>query len=158
MYAYSLYANSPSYKLDQTNSIEAVVAMQTFINRFPQSEFRDDATKVIDDIQQKLEKKGYENAKQYFKLERYDAAVIAFNSFNKDYPDSQYNEEINYLKFVAQHNWAEKSIRSKQEERFKQAKEYYISFIDRYPNSEYLKQAEKKYENSLNKINELAKK
>ncbi|MEM6359938.1 MAG: outer membrane protein assembly factor BamD [Bacteroidota bacterium] len=158
MYAYSLYANSPAYNLDQTSSIEAVIAMQTFINRFPQSEFRDDATNVIDDIQQKLERKGYENAKQYYKLERYDAAVIAFKSFNRDYPDSQYNEEINYLKFDAQYSWAEKSIRSKQLERFRTAKEFYIDFIDKYPESKYLAQAEKKYGNSLNKINELAKK
>lgn len=158
MYAYSLYANSPTYNLDQTSSIEAVIAMQTFINRFPQSEFRDEATNVIDDIQQKLERKGYENAKQYYKLERFDAAVIAFKSFNNDFPDSQYNEEIDFYKFMAQYSWAQKSIVSKQLERFKQAKEFYIEFIDKYPNSEYLPQAEKRYGTSLTRINELAKK
>ncbi len=158
MYAYSLYPNSPAYNLDQTSSIEAVVAMQNFINRHPQSEFRDDATRVIDDIQQKLERKGYENSKQYYKMERYDAAVIAFKSFTRDFPDSQYNEEINFLKFMAQYKWAEKSIFSKQLERYKTANEYYIEFIDKYPTSSYLNEAEKKYGNSLTKINELAKK
>lgn len=158
MYAYSLYANSPAYNLDQTSSIEAVVAMQNFINRRPQSKFRDDATKVIDDIQQKLERKGYENAKQYYKLERYDAAVIAFDSFSNDFPDSEFNEEIAFLKFMAQYNWAEKSITSKQLERYQLAREYYIEFIDRFPTSQYLNEAEKRYGNSLNKINELAKK
>ncbi|MTI19625.1 outer membrane protein assembly factor BamD, partial [Fulvivirga sp. RKSG066] len=114
MYAYSLYANSPTYNLDQTSSYEAIAAMQNFINRFPGSEFRDDATKVIDELQEKLELKGYSNAKQYFKLERYAAAVVAFETFSNSFPDSEYNEEVAFLKFIAQYNYAEKSIRSKQ--------------------------------------------
>jgi len=158
MYAYSLYANSPTYNLDQTSSYEAITAMQTFINRYPGSEFRKDATKVIDELQQKLEKKGYNNAKQYYKLERYNAAVVAFETFKNDFPDSQFNEEVAYLKFMAQFNYAEKSIRSKQLERFRLANDYYIEFIDTYPNSKYLKEAEKEYGNSLQRVNELAKK
>ncbi|WP_370513193.1 outer membrane protein assembly factor BamD [Fulvivirga sp. M361] len=158
MYAYSLYSNSPTYNLDQTSSLEAVVAMQNFINRHSQSEFREKATEVIDDIQQKLERKGFENARQYYKLQRYDAAVIAFESFSSDFPDSHYNEEVGFLKFVAQYEWAEKSITSKQLERYKLAQEYYIEFIDSYPTSSFLNEAEKKYGNSLNRITELAKK
>jgi len=158
MYAYSLYANSPAYNLDQTSSYEAIAAMQNFINRYPNSEFRDDATKVIDELQQKLERKGYTNAKQYYKLERYAAAVVAFETFSNDFPDSEYNEEVSYLKFMSQYNYAEKSIRSKQLERFRLANDYYIDFIDNYPNSEYLKEAEKKYGDSLQRVNELAQK
>lgn len=158
MYAYSLYANSPTYNLDQTSSYEAIGAMQTFINRYPRSEFRDDATQVIDELQEKLEKKGYENAKQYFKMERYAAAVVAFETFSNDFPDSEFNEEISYLKFAAQYNYAEKSIRTKQLERFRLANDYYIEFIDKYPSSEFIKQAEKQYGSSLERVNNLAKK
>lgn len=158
MYAYSLYANSPSYNLDQTSSYEAIAAMQTFINRYPRSEFRDDATLVIDELQEKLEKKGYENAKQYFKMERYAAAVVAFETFSNDFPDSEYNEEVSYLKFVSQYNYAEKSIRTKQLERFRLANDYYLEFIDKYPGSEFIRQAEKQYGNSLERVNNLAKK
>lgn len=158
MYAYSLYANSPSYNLDQTSSYEAIAAMQTFINRYPTSEYRDDATKVIDELQEKLERKGYENAKQYYKLQRYNAAVVAFETFKNDFPDSEFNEEIAYLKFMAQFKYAEQSIRTKQLERFRQANDYYLDFLDRYPNSQFLKEAEKRYGDSLQQVNELAKK
>lgn len=158
MNAYSLYANSPSYNLDQTSSIEAVIAMQNFVNRYPSSKFREDATKVIDEIQQKLEKKGYENAKQYYKLERHKAAVVAFEAFKNDFPDSKYNEEIAYLKFMSQYSLAEKSVPSKQLERYKIANDYYIDFVDSYPNSEYLREAEKKYKSSQERVIELAKK
>ncbi|MEL7001669.1 MAG: outer membrane protein assembly factor BamD, partial [Bacteroidota bacterium] len=149
MYAYSLYANSPSYNLDQTSSIEAVVAMQNFINRHPASKFKDDANEVIDDIQRKLERKAYENSRQYYKLERYKAAIVAFETFKKDYPDSKFNEEIAYLKFLAQYELAEKSIRSKQLERYKKANKFYTEFLDAYPSSQFIKQAEKIFGDSL---------
>ncbi len=158
MHAYSLYANSPNYNLDQTSSIEAVVAMQKFLNKYPTSKFSKDAADVINDIQIKLEEKGYQNAKQYYKLERYKAAVVAFESFANDFPDSKYNEEISFLKFMSQYKLSEKSVYSKQLERYRQANQYYIEFIDAYPNSEYLKEADKKYGDSLDKVNQLAKK
>jgi outer membrane protein assembly factor BamD len=158
MYAYSLYADSPSYNLDQSSSINALSAMQNFLNRFPNNEFRDDAIKVINDIQRKLELKAYENAKQYYKLRRYKAAVVAFNNFRDNYPDSNFNEEVAYLKFDAQYELASQSIPSKQLERYRKAVELYEEFIDRYPTSPYLQDAEKKYSNSLKEINQIAKK
>lgn len=158
MYAYSLYANSPAYNLDQTSSIEALVAMQNFINRYPTSDFRDDATKVIDDIQQKLEKKAYENAKQYYKMEYFKAAVVAFDNFSNNFPDSEYNEEVVYLKFVAQFKLAEKSVFAVQQDRYREANKFYLDFLDRYPKSTYLKDADKRYGASLNRLNQLAKK
>src|SRR5688572_21719966 len=75
MHAYSLYASSPDANLDQTSSIEAMNAMQEFLNRFPNSKFRDQAIDVIYSSQNKLEKKGFENAYQYYKMKMYKAAI-----------------------------------------------------------------------------------
>lgn len=157
MRAYSLYAESPSFNLDQTSSIEALISMQNFLNLFPQSEFRDDAVAVIYEIQEKLEKKAFENAKQYHTLNRYKAAVVAFENFRDNYPDSEYNEEAAYLKFDSQYQLAKQSIPSKQLERFRTAAEYYRNFIDTFPNSGFVKEAEKKYSESIEEINHLAK-
>src|SRR6185369_15457947 len=71
MYAYSLYVSSPAANLDQKNSIEAMNAMQNFINQYPESKYKDRAIEVIGDCQVKLEKKGFENAKQYLKIRSY---------------------------------------------------------------------------------------
>ncbi|MBL3656335.1 outer membrane protein assembly factor BamD [Fulvivirga sediminis] len=158
MHAYSLYANSPAYNLDQTSSMEALIAMQNFINKYPSTKFRDDATAVIDDIQRKLELKAYENAKLYYKIEKYKAAVVAFETFKNDFPDSKFNEEVAYMKFMAQYELADRSVYSKQLERYQEANTYYLEFIDLYPQSEFIKDAEKKYANSLKKTTELAKK
>src|SRR5688572_31127131 len=62
MYAYSLYRSSPKENLDQTSSIDAMAAMQEFLNRYPNSKFRDQAIDVIMTTQKKLERKGFDNA------------------------------------------------------------------------------------------------
>ncbi|MEO1052109.1 MAG: outer membrane protein assembly factor BamD, partial [Bacteroidota bacterium] len=157
MYAYSLYLDSPVYNLDQSSSYEAIGAIQTFINRYPSSKFREQASEIINEMQVKLEKKGYENAKQYLKIGYFKSAIVAFDAFKKDFPDSNYNEEIAFLKIKAEYSLAQQSVFGKQLERFRQTRDHYEEFIDDYPNSDYLKEAEKFYTVSLQKISELAK-
>lgn len=156
MHAYSLFKDSPIYNLDQTSTRNAIASMQLFINKNPDSEFVPEATVIINDLQSKLEKKSYENAKQYYKLGIYKSAIIAFDNFRKDYPSSNFNEEISYLKVQAQYELATNSIFSKQEERFKQTIEFYHNFVERYPNSEYLKDLKDIYEDSMSQLNKLA--
>lgn len=156
MYAYSLYANSPIYNLEQSSSYEAIDAMQNFLNKYTQTEFREQASNVIDEMQRKLEKKAYESAKQYHKLRIYKSALMAFENFRKDFPDSKYNEEIAYLKIEVQFDFAEKSLFRKQKERYASVKIMYESFIDTYPSSEYLKTAEKYYTISIEKLSKFA--
>ena len=157
MHAYSLYMDSPIYNLDQTSTLEAISAMQLFINKYKDTEYNESALDIINQLQYKLETKAYENAKQYFKIRIWKSALIAFDNFNNDFPDSRLNEEINYLKIVAQYNLAEQSISSKQRERYESTLEYYQEFIDAYPSSEYLKDAERLYSASLDKISKIAR-
>jgi outer membrane protein assembly factor BamD len=152
MNAYSLYLQSPVPNLDQTSTYEAIEAIQLFINKYPYSEYTDKAEQILDELQAKLELKAYDNATLYYKLENYKAAIIAFNNFQKDYPDSHLNEEISYWKVAAQFKLAEQSILVKQKERYYTTIEYYQSFIDRYPESKFVDEAENIYETCINKI------
>ncbi len=153
MYAYSLYASSPRVNLDQTSSIDAMAAMQEFLNRYPNSAFREKAIEVIFTTHDKLEKKGFDNAYQYFKMRSYKAAIVALNNFKDNFPDSDLLEEAYYLVIVSEYRLALQSIPSKQPERYKGVVEHYKEFIDRYPESEFLKEAEKLYAESLDKLN-----
>jgi outer membrane protein assembly factor BamD len=155
MYAYSLYAASPAENLDQKSSIEAMGAMQTYVNQFPDSKFADKANEVIAASQKKLERKGFEGAKQYLKLKYYQAAVVSFDNFRKSFPDSQYMEEVAYLKILAQYKLAIQSISSKQKDRFSATVDYYKDLVDNYPKSNFLKEAERYYSNSLEQLNKL---
>jgi len=152
MYAYSLYKSSPGSNLDQSGSIEAMASMQEFLNRYPNSKFKDQAVDVIFSTQVKLEKKGFDNARQYVKMRSYKAAIVALNSFKDNFPDSKYLEEANYLILVSQFELAEQSIHTKQPERYKEVVEIYKNFIDRYPESKFLKDAEKLYIESTAKL------
>jgi outer membrane protein assembly factor BamD len=152
MYAYSLYTASPNANLDQNNSIQAMAAMQQFLNRYPQSKFRDQALEAINVTQEKLEKKGFENARQYHKMRSYKAAIVSLENFKKNFPDSKYIEDAQYLIIVSQFQLAEQSIYSKQEERYKQVVDSYKELIDKYPNSGFLKDAERFYSESMHKL------
>jgi outer membrane protein assembly factor BamD len=155
MYAYSLYVSSPADNLDQKSSIEAMGAMQTYVNQFPDSKFADKANEVIAASQRKLEKKAFENARLYLKLKYYQAAVVSFENFRKNFPDSQYIEELVYLKIEAQFKLAEQSILAKQKDRFTATVDYYKELIDNYPQSGFIKQAERYYSQSLDQLNKL---
>lgn len=155
MYAYSLYVAAPAENLDQGNSIEAMDAMQDFLNRYPGSKFSERATDVIASSQVKLERKGFENAQHYLKLKYYQAAVIAFDNFRKNFPDSQFLEEVAYMKVLAQFKLAEQSIATKQLDRYNATLEYYKELVDNYPQSQYLKEAQRFYSESLLQVNKL---
>lgn len=141
--AYSLFLDSPVEELDQSSSAEAIAAMQQFLNLYPETEYSGQATATINELQRKLESKAYRNALLYKKLSQYNSAVITFENFSKDYPDSQYNEEVNYLKLESQYLYSKRSISSKQKERYEKAIEIYIYFIENYTDSKFAKDAER---------------
>ncbi|MFD2572752.1 outer membrane protein assembly factor BamD [Spirosoma soli] len=162
MYAYSLYKDTPSFNLDQSNTLTASSALQDFVNAYPDSKYKDDCTKLILELRKKLEQKAYEKAKLYYKtsgfnIASYKSSVIAINNFQKEFPDSEYNEELAFLKVDAEFSLAQNSLESKQKERYQEAMNYHQAFVDKYPNSRFVKQSEKMYETSQKEIERLVK-
>jgi outer membrane protein assembly factor BamD len=132
-----------------------MAAMQIFLNMYPSSTFQEKAVGVIANCQEKLERKGFEDVTLYLKLKQYKAAIVAMDGFRKNFPDSHYIEELLYKKIIAQYKLADQSITSKQLERYNLTLESYRELVDTYPNSTFLKQAEKLYSDSLEKANKL---
>lgn len=157
MYAYSMFKDAPPYNLDQTNTLTAIDALQTFINTYPGSKYEKKCTKDLDDLRYRLELKAYEKTKLYFKTREpsflgrsnYKATVVSVDNFRKDFPDSKFNEELSYLQILAQQELSDVSYYSKQKERYNEAITLYEKFIDKHPNSKYLKELEKVYSKSL---------
>ena len=152
MNAYSLFLQSPSSELDQTSTFEAIQAMQIFINKFPYSEYASKADEIIDELQVKLERKAFENAKLYYTIRRYKAALLAFENFRKDYPDSEYQGEISYYAVDAAYQYALVSVTAKQKERLQTAVENYEYMIDRFPESKFIGEAEKIYMKTVEEL------
>jgi outer membrane protein assembly factor BamD len=155
MYAYALFKSSPGSNLDQTESIKAMASMQEFLNRYPNSRFREQAIEVIFTTQDRVDEKGFENAKQYYRMRQYKAAVVALKNFRDNFPDSKHLEEASYLVIDANFQLAELSIYSKQRERYQAVIDDYKVFIDRYPKSIFLRDAEKLYLESQVKLSKM---
>ena len=162
MSAYSLYKDSPNYNLDQTGTLAAINEIQSYLNNYPETKFKDDCTNIIKELRKKLEKKAYEKAKLYYKTSPFNIAslkssVIEITNFQRDFPDSDYSEEMAYMKVVAQYDLAKSTIESRQKERFAEASKFYLELIDKYPQSAYLKEGEKMYEFSNKEVDRIAK-
>lgn len=152
MHAYSLYKQSPEPSLDQTSTYEAIAALQNFLNRYTSSQYATEADKLISELQVKLERKAYANARLYYNLRRYKAALIAFENFQYDYPDSKFNEELAFLAIETSHDLAQRSLSNVQEERYRNTMELYQKFIDKYPKSKYQNTAEKIYADCIEQL------
>jgi len=142
MAAYCFYLESPVYSLDQDNTIKAIEALQLFINLYPKSDRVAEASKLIDNLRDKLETKSYANAKLFLDIGDYKSAVIAFRNSARDFPDTKYAEEMEFLTIRAQALYARASFEVKQEERYNEAIQLYNEFAQTYPSSKYLKEAE----------------
>lgn len=140
MYAYCLYLDSPIYSLDQANTSKAIEGLQLFINLYPKSDRVAEASKLIQTLRDKLESKAYANAKLYLTIGDYQAAVIALNNTLRDYPDTKYAEEIEYLTIKAQYEYARHSREDFQQERFGLTISYADQFTEKYPTSKFLKE------------------
>ncbi|WP_250630977.1 outer membrane protein assembly factor BamD [Rhodoflexus caldus] len=156
MHCYSLYMSSPPIHLDQANTITAIDAFQDFINRYPNSSYAQQAAGAITTLRAKLETKAFKNAKLYQQLERYKAAVIAYDNFQKDFPDSRYQEEAAFRRIEAQYELAQNSYIDKKRERFTEVVKMYQAFVDKYPKSIFLRQAENIFENTQRQLKNVA--
>jgi outer membrane protein assembly factor BamD len=139
MAAYCYYLDSPIFSLDQENTNKAIESLQLFINLYPKSDRVPEASKLIQNLRDKLEEKSYANSKLYFTIGDYQAAVIAIGNTLRDYPDTKYAEELDYLTIQAQYQYARHSREDRQEDRFNQDIAYAQQFIDKYPNSKFVK-------------------
>lgn len=157
MAAYCYYLESPIYSLDQENTLKAIDALQLFINLYPKSSRVAEASKLIDNLRDKLETKSFANAKLFLDIGDFKSATIAFKNSMRDFPDTKYAEEMQFLSIKAQYLYAKNSFENKQEERFNEAIQLYNEFAEQYPSSKYLKEAEQLKKDSEKGIVEVKK-
>jgi outer membrane protein assembly factor BamD len=142
MRAYSFYKQSPKAELDQTNTFKAIGMMQTFINTHPGSARIKEANEIIDQCRVKLEVKDYKSAQLYYDLGQFRAAGVAFTTVLNNYPESAKADEYKLMIIKSYFHFAELSIEEKKTERYEQVVNECNEFIDRFPDSNFRKEAE----------------
>jgi len=153
MVAYCYYLMSPRPSLDQKNTYDAITAFQVFMNKYPKSKRISDCQKYIQELREKLVSKSYLNAKLYYNLGYYKAAIIALRNSLNEFPDTKYREELMYLLLKSNYLLAKNSVESKKKERFQNTVDEYYSFIAEFLKSKYMKEVQKMYDESAQALN-----
>ena len=135
--------------------MKAMNMMQTYINQHPGSPRVKDATDIIDKCRQKLEEKEYRTALLYYNLGQFKASAVAYTNLLNNYPESVTADEYKLMVVKSYYRYAKLSIAEKQEERYEKVTEEYEDFMDRFPESSLLKQAEEFSNLSKNHIKEI---
>lgn len=154
--ALSLYNLIPEVRLDQTDTYTAVSELQKFLDNYPNSTHREEATKIIFSLQDQLVEKEYLNAKLYYDLgtyfancssggNNYQACIITAENAIQDYPYTTRREDFSLLILKAKYDLAMQSSMEKREERTQNAIDEYYGFMNEYPESKHLKEVESMY-------------
>lgn len=141
MAAYSHYKLSPSYRLDQQPSIDAINAFQDFADKYPESERIPQCNELIDELRVKLEEKAFNQGYLYYDLGEYQAAVTSFQNMLSEYPESNKAEYVRFLILKSAFLYATRSIYDKREERYEMAENRYQDYINRYPDGKNVREA-----------------
>jgi outer membrane protein assembly factor BamD len=153
MVGYCFYLDSPSARLDQAVTQNAIDALQLFINLYPKSTRGEEANRLIIELRDKLVYKSYLSGKLYYDLNNFKAAVVALSSSLKDFPDTKYREELMYMLLKAKYLLAIRSVEEKKRERLSSALDEYYTFVDEYPESKYRKEVEKYFATTAKLLN-----
>lgn len=148
MIGYCNYKQSPDARLDQTATNEAITNLQEFTELYPESDSIQRADQLLDELFNKLAYKELLSARLYRNLglyrgDNYQAAIIVSNNALNDYPFSSYREEFAFIIFESKYLRAKSSTADTQEERYREAKDEYYSFINEHPSGQFRKQADK---------------
>lgn len=140
-----LYRQTLRYELDQTPTYKAINEISSYILEFPSNTHMQECKDMLMDLNERLDKKAYEAAKLYYKMEDYLASHVAFKNVLKDDAENVYREDILYYIAMSSYKYAHGSIPAKQKERYLAFVDDYLNFVGELPDSEYRKELDVVY-------------
>ena len=140
--------HTPEPRLDQSGTYSAIQQLQMFLEYFPDSSKKDEAQSMIFALQDKLVMKEYLSAKLYYNLgnylgNNYESCVITAQNALKDYPYTNMREDLSILILRAKYEMAVYSVEDKRAERYREAVDEYYAFKNEFPESKYMKDADR---------------
>jgi outer membrane protein assembly factor BamD len=157
MYAMGFYFSSPGPEYDQTNTLRAMIAITEYEGRYPNTTKKKEIDQRMEEMQLKLYTKSYENAKLYYTIEQYKAAVRALNNAIDKDPDSPYREDLMYLATKSAYLYAKNSVASQMTDRYMSMMDNYYNLISEYPATAHLKEVSKMRDEAMDYISKHTK-
>jgi len=144
----ALFLDTPEARLDQSGTYTAIQQLQTFLEYYPASSKKQEAQDMVFALQDKLVLKEFMSAKLYYNLgnymgNNYESCVITAQNALKDYPYTDYREDLSILILRAKYEMAVNSIEEKKIDRYRETIDEYYAFKNEFPESKYLREAEK---------------
>lgn len=140
LYLDCLYEQTYRYELDQTPTYRALGAIYEYMVDYPENEHSAKCKEMIDDLEERLDRKAYEAARLYYSIEDYKAATYALKNVLREDADNRYREDILYYVVISSYKYAFNSVSVKQRERYLNFTDEYYSFVTEFPDSEYRKE------------------
>ena len=155
----AMYLDPPEPRLDQSGTYSAIQQLQMFMEYFPESSKKEEAQNMIFQLQDKLVMKEYLAAKMYYNLgnylgNNYLSCVITAQNALKDYPYTNMREDISILILRAKYEMALHSIDEKRPDRYRETVDEYYAFKNEFPESKYLKEADRIFRASQKELGE----
>jgi outer membrane protein assembly factor BamD len=151
----SLFQSMPDPRLDQSATIGAINAFQSFIDYYPDSPLREQAQKQLFILQDNLVMKEYLSAQLYYNLggyfgninanteSNYESCIITAQNALKTYPFTSMREKFSVLIMKSKFELAQNSSHEKRVERYRDAEDECYGFLTEFPESEECKTAER---------------
>ena len=140
-----LYRSTLRYELDQTPTYKAITEISEYIIEFPTTPHLQTCMDMIQELNDRLDKKAYEAAKLYYRMEDYLVSRVAFRNVLKDDAENIYREDILYYIAMSSYKYAHLSITEKQKERYLIFVDDYYNFVGELPDSHYRKELDNVY-------------
>lgn len=140
------YRLSPPYDLDQTDTDRAIVLIRTFMANYPNSVFTADVVAMLEELRGKLARKAFESGRFYERRGLHEAAVLTYQAMLEEHPTSPYADDALLGALRAQVAFAQNSVRDRQAERFAEAMALYDRFVELFPGSPLVREAEALYD------------
>lgn len=167
----ALYNMTADPRLDQTSTYEAIKEFQEFLDLYPYTSLKAVTTEMIYSLQDKLVEKEYLSAKLYYDLgsytmncayggSNYEACVVTAQNALRDFPyaSAQRREQLSIMVLRSKFNLAEASVESKRLPRYRDCIDEYYSFVNDFPESKYIKDAERIFAKSTEYVSSHASK
>ena len=140
-----LYRSTLRYELDQAPTYKAINAISEYILEYPDNTHMQECRDMLLELNTRLDRKAYESAKLYYKMEDYLASRVALRNVLKEDAENVFREDILYLIAMSSYNYASLSVPSKRKERYLTFVDDYFNFISETPYSRYRRELDNVY-------------
>ncbi len=155
----SLFLDTPDPRLDATSTNHAIGQLQTFVETYPLSKYKDQAEDMIYVMFDRLVEKELGSADLYYNMGNYlgnnfQSCIIVAENALRDYPYTKYREELSQLILKAKFQMAQESVAEKRDARYRDAIDEYYAFKNEFPESSFMKEADRIFRISSKNISD----